>query len=296
MFGIPTPESLAAKALCAAAGALILLGAGAYGGYRWELGKYEQLVAADATAQTKAVEHAREQERHIAAGNQADAVAQAYFKGKMDAQTVNLVLGVPSNVTFAQDNAAATAVSAGCVTYGFIRVLAAGERGVPAESLDLPGGESVDSCTAVKPSDLAAAVAQDLAAGTSNGHQLDSLIGAVKRINREILSDAVKPYEQSQHLAETLPGIPADMGEPNHVGDSDGQAGPPGQRQAHNDIEPQVIDAPRAEKGGWQPVNAGQSLALADRAHVEDLEAGRAQLKTSLGDIRVKIQLMAPDL
>lgn len=312
MFGIPTPESLAAKALCALVGAMILVGGGAYAGYRFELGRYEHLVAANAIAQTKAVELARQQERKIAAGNQMDAVAQAYFKGKMDAQTINLVLGVPANVTISQDNSAAVAVSAGCVTYGFYRVLIAGERSEPAESFSIPSGESVDSCTAVKPSDLAAAVAQDLAAGAGNGHQLDSLIAAVKR-NDAILMVGNVPRRaaglilREQGGVQGLPGsqdfgesansklplecVITQMPQPNHIDNSDGQARPISIRQMQGGIKPEVIDAPAGKVGGGQPVNASDCPALSDGLDILEAQDGGTALPHGLRDIGVNVHV-----
>jgi hypothetical protein len=181
MFGIPTPQTLAAKALIALVGVAIVAGAGAYAGYRFELGAYEKLVAADAKAMTVAVQAAAAKQTKIDSANQADAVAQAYLRGKLDAVSVNFKLEAPANVTVTQDQQAATAVHAGCITYGFVRMLTAGERGIPADSLPIPSGESPDACTAYEPSALATALAQDLAAGFGNGQQLDSLIAAVKR-------------------------------------------------------------------------------------------------------------------
>lgn len=314
MFGIPTPESLAAKALCALVGAMILVGGGAYAGYRFELGRYEHLVAANAIAQTKAVELARQQERKIAAGNQMDAVAQAYFKGKMDAQTINLVLGVPANVTISQDNSAAAAVSAGCVTYGFYRVLIAGERSEPAESFSIPSGESVDSCTAVKPSDLAAAVAQDLAAGAGNGHQLDSLIAAVKRndailmvgnVPRRAVGLIMRVPEPGQGVdGQELSESPDDlappvcvitqMPQPHHIDQSDGQARPISIRQMQGGVEPEVIDAPAGKVGGGQPVNASDCPALSDGLDILEAQYGGAALPHGLRDIGVNVHAFLP--
>lgn len=181
MFGIPTPQTLAAKALIALVGVAIVASAGAYAGYRFELGRYESLVAADAKAMTKAVQIAADKQSRIDSANQADAVAQAYLRGKLDAVSVNFTQEAPANVTIHQDQQAAAAVHAGCVTYGFVRMLYAGEHGVPADSLPIPGGQSPDACTAYEPSALATALAQDLAAGFANSQQLDSLIAAVKR-------------------------------------------------------------------------------------------------------------------
>lgn len=296
MFSALNPYVTYIKLAAFAIGALALLSGGAYAGYRWELGKYEQLVTADAKAMTAAVEKARDQERKIASGNQEDAVAQAYFKGKMDAATVNLVLGVPANVTISQDVSAAAADRAGCVTYGFLRVLIAGERGEPAESFSIPSGESVDSCTALEPSILAAALAQDLAAGTFDAHQLDSLIAAVKR-NNAILEGELRQIPLPS-LAEIAPlhAVVADVGQPNDVDAGDRQPGPPSQREAHNSVKPEVKDTPGTIKRGWEPVDAGEGLTAADRPYVQDGEAGRAQLKGSLGFVRVNLHLVAPDI
>lgn len=181
-------ESLAAKLIAGAVACLLLFGAGTWTGYRLELGKYNGLVAADAKALTKATQEAAAKQKRIDDSNQVDAVAAAYFKGKMDATTITLKTEAPANVTITQDAQAAAADSAGCVTFGFARLLYAGAHGVTPDSLNIPGGESVDACTALKPSDLASAVAQDLAAGYSNGHQLDSLIGAIGR-NQAIVGD-----------------------------------------------------------------------------------------------------------
>lgn len=181
MFPLPDVLGIRAAAIAGAISLFVGFAGGAYAGYRWELGAYEKHLRGDAQAREAAVRDAMERQRQIDAGNQVDAQATAYFRGRMDATVVNLVSGAPANVTIEQDTAAAAANSAGCITFGFARLLYAGAHGVPAESLQLPGGESVDACTALKPSGLAAAVAQDLAAGYSNGHQLDALIGAVKR-------------------------------------------------------------------------------------------------------------------
>lgn len=187
MFGIPIPSLTAIKWGAIAFGALGLLAGGFYSGVRWEEGKYEKLVATNATALTKATAGAAAKQHKIDDANQGDAVAQAYLRGKLDATTVTLKQETPANVTILQDQQAAASVHAGCVTYGFARMLYAGAHGVTADSIPLPSGESVDACTGLDPSELAAQAAQDLAAGYGNGQQLDSLIAAVKR-NDQILA------------------------------------------------------------------------------------------------------------
>lgn len=183
MFGIPNVFGL--KGFLIGCGVSVALGAaaGGYIGFKVEQGTYERHLRLDAEATTKAVTAALEKQRRINALNQADAVEAAYFRGKMDGTTVQLKSGVPLNVTVSQDQSAALSDRAGCVTFGFARLLYAGAHGVDPESLSLPSGESVDTCTDLKPSELASAVAQDLAAGYSNGHNLDQLIAAVKRNN-----------------------------------------------------------------------------------------------------------------
>lgn len=181
MFGLPIPSLTAIKWAAIGLSALTLLAGGFYGGIRWEKGALDDLKLADANARTAAVKDAADKQRKIDNGNQADAVAQAYLRGKLDAVVVNFPLEASTNVTVTQDQQAAAAVHAGCITYGFVRMLYAGEHGVPAESLPIPSDESPDTCTAYEPSVLATALAQDLAAGYGNSQQLDSLIAAVKR-------------------------------------------------------------------------------------------------------------------
>lgn len=178
---LPSVLGIKTAAIAGAASLLIGLTAGAYAGYRWEFGRYNALVASNAKAMTIAVQRAAKKQRKIDLANQEDAVAEAYFRGKADATTITLKMEAPANVTVLQDSQAAAADHAGCITYGFVRLLVAGERLVAPDSLPLPDGATVDACTAYEPSALAAAISQDLADGQRNTHQLDALIGAVKR-------------------------------------------------------------------------------------------------------------------
>lgn len=200
MFGIPTPQTLAAKALCALVGALALLAAGAYGGYRWEKGSLADLKLADATAMTVATQNAADKQHRIDASGQAAAVAQAYLRGKLDATIINFNVEAPANVTFTQDQEAAASDHAGCITYGFYRMLYAGERGQAAASVALPPGTTVDTCTAEPPSELAAALAADLADGYGNGQQLDALIAELKR------QEAIRLGKEDGHKPSGLLG------------------------------------------------------------------------------------------
>lgn len=182
-MNLPIPNVFGLKGVLIGCAVSVVLGGagGAYLGYKFEHGRYVELQLADAKAMQAAILDAKDKQHRIDLGNQEDAVAEAYFRGKMDGTIVNLKSGAPLNVTITQDQQAAAADHAGCITYGFYRMLVAGERIVPADSLDIPDGQSVDACTALVPSELATALAQDLADGTANGHQLNGLIAAVKR-------------------------------------------------------------------------------------------------------------------
>lgn len=173
MFGIPTPESLAAKALCALVGAMILVGGGAYAGYRFELGRYEQLVAADAKAQTKAVELALNTQRHIDADNQAAAVLAAQAQQHIVTQTLTITKEIPRYV---HDD---TLCPSG-LTVGLARVLRGAADGTDPASLQLAPGQSDDTCSDVAPTEVAGWFTGYAQASRANTQQLSDLIAAVK--------------------------------------------------------------------------------------------------------------------
>lgn len=181
MFSIPTAQGLAAKALCVVVAAAALLAVGAYGGYRYEKSAVEALKLADARALAMATLDAADKQHAVDTSGQAAAVTQAYLKGKLDGTIINFKTEAPANVTITQDKEAAAADRGGCVTYGFYRMLAAGERGRAAASLPLPAGATPDACTGEQPSDVAAKASADLADGYGNGQQLDALIAELTR-------------------------------------------------------------------------------------------------------------------
>jgi hypothetical protein len=176
-FAASWQSYLAAAGLCLVLG----LGAGFYAGHRWEQAALEKHMAADAKAMAKATTAAATKQHRLDLSGQAAAIDEAYFRGKLDGTIIQLKSGAPANVTITQDQEAAAADRAGCITYGFYRMLAAGERGVAADTLPLPAGQSVDACTAVVPSELAAAAAQDLADGVGNAEQLTALLGEINK-------------------------------------------------------------------------------------------------------------------
>jgi len=172
MFGIPTPQTLAAKALVAVVGVAIVAGAGVYTGYRWERSAYEALVAADAKAQTKAVQVAAAKQLKIDAGNQAAAVKAAQAQQRIVTQTVTVTKEIP---TYVHDTIACPGLSV-----GLARVLRAAASGDDPTSLQLAPGQSDDACSDVTPSEVAGWFAAYAQAARANTQQLTDLIAAVK--------------------------------------------------------------------------------------------------------------------
>lgn len=74
----------------------------------------------------------------------------------------------------------------GCVSYGLVRVLDAAALGKQPEDLPLPAGVTDDTCSPLRPSDLARGVAENLGIGRQNAAQLDALQADVKARFEEI--------------------------------------------------------------------------------------------------------------
>lgn len=172
MFGLPIPSLTAIKWGAIGLGALALLAGGFYSGYRWELGKYETLVAADAIAKYDAVFAALKTEQAIAAKNQTAAVAAAQAQQRIVTQTVTVTKRIP---TYVHDT-----ISCPGLTVGLARVLRGAADGTDPASLSLAPGQSDDSCSDVTPSEVAGWFAGYALAARANTQQLSDLIAAVK--------------------------------------------------------------------------------------------------------------------
>jgi hypothetical protein len=177
MFSIPTPQTLAAKALAIGIATLVVFAGGAYTGYRWELDAYERVIAADAIAQTKAVEKARSKEHMIAANNQAAAVAAAQAQQRIVTQTVTITKEIPHYVH--------DTVSCPGLTVGLARILRAAADGTDPASLSLASGQSDDTCSDVTASEVAGWFTGYAQASRANTQQLTDLIAAVKANDKE---------------------------------------------------------------------------------------------------------------
>lgn len=162
------PYALIAKFVGAAVLAIALLSAGAYGGYRFELGRYESLVAAKAVqdaADTKAAmadQSARD--KITSASASADAIAQPQIITRYQTITKE----IPAHVS---DNAH-------CITYGLVRLLnsAAGPAAYPVPD---SASKSDDACAPVTWREFAADITSDYEAKAGNDQQLTDLQGWV---------------------------------------------------------------------------------------------------------------------
>lgn len=151
--------------------ALLMIGA-AYCGYRWELGAYNGLVAADAIASTKAVQTALDRQKAVDANNQIAAVADVLAQQKIVTNTLTVTKEITHYVN--------DTVACPGGTYGFVRLLVASERGADPANLSLPAGVTDDTCSPLEPSALAADLVADFGAANGNAQQLNGLIASVR--------------------------------------------------------------------------------------------------------------------
>lgn len=178
---LPSVLGIKAALISGAVALLVGFGGGAYAGYRWEHGVVLQERLDAAKAQSKAVTAALEKQKKLGASGIEAGYRRGLSEGLQQSLTLKLVMGVPANVTLVQDQAAAASDHAGCITYGFVRLLVAGQRSVEPDTLALPAGQSIDACTGLAPSALAATLAADLGVAAQNASQLNDLIAEVRR-------------------------------------------------------------------------------------------------------------------
>ena len=153
---------------------LLSAGVSGYVVYRVELSTINGLKASAAVSAQKATIVALDKQKSLDAATQAAAIAEAASQVKVETVTRVITKEIPAHVTPQQD-------SHECVTFGFVRVLYAAERGADPDSLALPASESDDACTAIKLSDLAASLATDYGVSLENSEQLNALIANVKQ-------------------------------------------------------------------------------------------------------------------
>lgn len=167
MFSIPTPQTLAAKALVALASALLLLSVGAYGGYRFEHGEVLKLQLADQENLTKAIQAADVVSKHEADVAVAAAVRMASRQEQIITHTVTVTKEIP---VYVHDQ-----IRCPGPTVGLARILRAAAAGADPAALQLAPGQSDDDCSDVTPSEVAGWFTSYASAAQENTEQLTAL-------------------------------------------------------------------------------------------------------------------------
>lgn len=175
---IPVPYNY----ITAAAVALAIAGAGAYGGYRFELGSYETLKASYAQAATKAVQKAAVQQKTIDVSNQVKAVADTAAQAQIGATAKIITKEIP---IYVHDK-----ISCPSLTVGLARSLYASASGSDAASLSLAAGQSDDDCSDATPTEVAGWFNSYASAARANAQQLNDLVASVK--TNDAISEATK--------------------------------------------------------------------------------------------------------
>lgn len=155
---------------------------GAYSGYRWQAGIVANLKLADERAENASLAKIAAIGKQLAAANSKNGAHDVVAQTKLVNHYITLTKEVPYYVTVTQDNAS------GCISYGFVRVLVAGQRGVAASALALPAGVTDDSCTGYTLSTLASALSPGFLAANQNAQQLNDLIHSINE------NDTIAPH------------------------------------------------------------------------------------------------------
>jgi len=161
--------------------ALALVGGTVYVTHHWDSASYEKLVAAQATAQAKAVTAQATKQKALDTTGTAAAASDAQAQVKIVDHYITVTKEVPTYVDKKQDLAAvAPGAAPGCISYGLVRLLDAAVLGVDPSTLALPAGQSDDACSPVEPSALAEGIAGNYSVAEQNAQQLNDLIAAAK--------------------------------------------------------------------------------------------------------------------
>lgn len=161
-----------------------LLAAGAYGGYRFELGKYETLVANDAKAKTAAVQEKANSDAAQAKVSLASAVADQKAQDALQIHTTTVTKEITRYVTAQEDRVV-------CVPVGLARIMRSAADGSDPASLGLAPGQSDDDCSDVTASEVAGWFTAYAGAAQQNAQQLNDLEAWV-RANHEAQVSAAK--------------------------------------------------------------------------------------------------------
>ncbi len=146
---------------------VVSLAIGAYGGYRWELGAYNNLKAADAKSLVMAMQKAAKTQAAEDKVNLNAAVAEARAQQKIITQTQIITQTVTKYVH--------DTISCPGLTVGLARVMRAAAAGIDPASLDLAPGQSDDFCSDIAPSEVAGWFTAYAGASKANAEQLNAL-------------------------------------------------------------------------------------------------------------------------
>lgn len=166
MFGLST---LATQAIMAAVIAGFAFTGGCVITAKVEKGKYETLVAAQATAQAKAEADAAAHQRTFDNIALTAAQKERDDQAQRATQAETLLLDVGNHVSV-------SVIAPACVPLGFVRVLDAAASGRNSSALSLPTGKSDGSCASIGWDVVARSIVGNYATSRANAGQLNGLI------------------------------------------------------------------------------------------------------------------------
>jgi hypothetical protein len=167
--------------------ALIALGAlgaatasGAYVTHKMDSADYKALQLADATAQTAAVQKAKDLQARQDKTAMNGAVAEAYAQGKLDGARQSIPTEVVKHV---KDTVP-------CISYGLVRVLNGYAEGHGAADESIASGQPDDACAPVSWRAFASDISDDYVTGLKNAEQLNALIANVRQLHDDAAAEA----------------------------------------------------------------------------------------------------------
>lgn len=149
------------KLIGAAVLSLVLLGTGAYGGYRWEHGEVLKLKAADVAFDAKMNQLVQAHKSQVAAISAQSSVKQAAAQTNVITRVKTIIERIPYHVTN----------NAHCITYGLLRVLNSAAS-APSSWQD---GHADAECAPVTWQQFAGDIADDYGRSNQNSTELSGL-------------------------------------------------------------------------------------------------------------------------
>lgn len=161
---------LSYKLIGAAVLSLVLLGTGAYGGYRWEHGEVLKLKAADVAFDAKMNQLVQAHKSQADAISTQSSVKQTAAQTQVITRVKTIIERIPSHVSN----------NVHCITYGLVRVLN-GAAGASAYPVPDAASQPDDTCAPVAWRELASDLASDYGSADQNAVELNGLQDWVKQ-------------------------------------------------------------------------------------------------------------------